>query len=354
MFKKIFRKLFLIISIILFSSPSFAATDKMPIRIVFVLPLSGEWAFLGEGIRDGALLAAENYSSNYFNLELTFEDNGGDLTKSATIATRLLDQEKVDAFVSIISGVGQVLKPLASRKKVINIGICSDQTVADGNYSFINYLTAEQGVEKFLDQFIKTYGENKPLAIFSMNEAGFQKITETLEKDAAAIQIIRKENYNKGDNDFKPIILKTLKDKPEALLVLGLSPEIELIAKQLRSFNKTIPLLSIESFGLAADKSPFEGSWFIDSAMPNEKFQKRFKQKYGREVTIGVGYAHDSVLLIAAAFEKAQTSNREDVIREFQKINRFQGVIGELSVQKDGVIRSEPSVKFIKNGKVVF
>lgn len=322
-------------------------------QIGFVLPLSGEWASLGEGIRDGALLAQQDLGAKGQPVKLTFEDNQGDLTKSVSIGKQLIDVQKVDATVSIISGVGQLLKPMATQAGIINIGICSETEVADGRHSFINYLTAEQGVAKFLQQF----GQAKALGIFALNESGFQRIVAELKKQAGhKLSLVFEDTFDKGTLDFRAMLLRRKSSKPDAWLVLGLSPEIETLVKQARALGIDVPVTSIEGFGLASDKSPFEGAWFIDSAVPNIDFRNRFVQTYGREVTPGVGHAYDSVMLLASAFNSAELKtelDRKKVATVFGHISDFRGVTGNLTVRKDGVIWSDASVKVIKNGKSV-
>ena len=281
-----------------------------------------------------------------------FEDNQGQLAPSVTAAKKLIEIERADALISIISGVGKLLKPLATQANIINFGICSETEVADGKLSFINYLTAEQGVSKYLDHL----GRGKSLGIFALNEAGFQKITEVLKRDAPpAVDLVFVDTFEKGTTDFRPLLVRRSKVHPDALLILGLSPEIETLVTQARLMGITTPVTSIEGFGLASNKSPFEGAWFIDSAVPNGEFRARFSQTYGREVTPGCGHAYDSVMLLADSFGGAvKTGGGIDHAKAaslFRHLHDFSGVTGQLNVQSNGVIWSDASVKVIRNGK---
>jgi ABC-type branched-subunit amino acid transport system substrate-binding protein len=339
-----------------FVAPIPALAEQEQLKIGFILPLSGDLAFLGNGIRDGALLAKEDLRNSGTQIEMIFEDNAGELSPSAVIAAKLIGVQKVDALVSIISGVGKILKPIANKAEVINIGICSDTDVADGKFSFINYLTAEQGVAKYLEEFSRTFGKRNVLGVFALNESGFQKIADELQRKASTHAVIKFiETFDKGMTDFRPLLLRVSTAKPDAFLVLGLSPEIELLVKQARSLRITTPVTSIEGFGLASDKSPFEGSWFIDSAVPNEQFRNRFAKTYGREVTPGVGHSYDSVMLLAQSFKKCSTKlsncHADKAVKEFRRLSEFQGSTGKLYVRPDGVIWSEASVKTIRDGK---
>jgi len=347
-----------IFAAIVFISPLLSPLEASPgspdssLKIGFVLPLSGDWAFLGNGIRDGAILASEDLKAHGVDAKLIFMDNRGELSASSTVATRLIAEEKVNSLVSIISGVGKILKPLAQRASIVNIAICSDTEVADGTHSFINYLTAEQGVAKFIEHFNRALPK-KSLGILSLNESGFDRIINELERQAAGqIAISRIERYNRGTTDFRSLLIRMRRFKPDSLLLLGLSPEIELLARQARELGINIPLTSIESFGLAADKHAFEGSWFIDAAVPSDSFQERFLNRYGREVTAGVGHAYDSVMLLGEAFKAGERSGAS-LSQALTKISDYDGTIGNLSVKKDGVIWSEASVKEIRGGRMV-
>jgi branched-chain amino acid transport system substrate-binding protein len=328
-----------------------AHAETLPLKIGFILPLSGDLAFLGIGIRNGALLAKEDIEKQGGNVDLVFEDNRGDLATSARLGSRFVNSDRVAAVVSIISGVGAVLKPLAAKAQVLHIGICSDPDVADGRFSFVNYLTAEQGVKRYLEHFRASVGVNKSLAVVQLNEAGFERIVKELQRSIDSNpRIVDLQTFNRGSSDFRSLLLRVGKTKPDALLLLGLSPEIELLARQARTLRISTPLTSIESFGLANDKSSFEGAWFIDSAVPSQEFQGRYAATYGSQVTPGVGHAYDTVRMVYSSFVRGESTAR--LAERFRSISDFPGVVGRLQVRSQGVVWSEASVKKILGGEV--
>jgi len=329
----------------------FSVRADFSLKVGFILPLSGEWASLGQGIRDAAVLAQEDLRAEGMHIELFFEDNRGDLATSARLGSTLVTVTKVDALVSILSGVGTLLRPIANRAGVLHIGICSEPEVADGSYSFVNYLTAEQGVAKFLEHYSRAVGSEKSLAILAAQESGFIRIVRALEERARGqVQVGAVELFEKGTTDFRSMLLRVSSKKPGALLILGLSPEIELLAKQARALGITAPFTSIEAFGLANDTAPFEGGWFVDSATPHKEFRERFQRRYGRAVTPGAGHSYDSLRMLAAAF---QADTRTEALQRFRAISDFTGVTGKLTVQPQGVIWSEASLKVIEKGEPV-
>jgi hypothetical protein len=60
-----------------------------------------------------------------------------------------------------------------------------------------------------------------------------------------------------------------------------------------------------------------------------------------------VGHSYDTVQMLAYAF---RADTRGDAIQRFRAISDFLGVTGPLTVQRNGVIWSDASLKVIKNG----
>ncbi len=84
--------------------------------------------------------------------------------------------------------------------------------------------------------------------------------------------------------------------------------------------------------------------------MPSIVFQKKYRERYGREITPGVGHSYDSVLLLA---EAARVSKEQGlhITQALLGISKHDGVVGTVTVRSDGVILSDPSVQVIRDGK---
>jgi ABC-type branched-subunit amino acid transport system substrate-binding protein len=201
--------------------------------------------------------------------------------------------------------------------------------------------------------------QNQPpvrLGIFSLNEAGFNQIVSELQRHIAgkAIQLQFTEFFEPGTRDFRSQVSRSLRLDVDALLILGLSPEIEILARQLKSLRKRAPISSIEAIGLAENKSDFNGAWFIDAAAPTTEFEERFRKSYGREVSPGAAHAYDTVQLIAEAFEAVSVADNKPgpmhVAAYLRSHREFKGVVGSLTVGPDGVIHSRAVVKVVDGG----
>ena len=331
-------------------------TPDLEIKIGFILPLSGDWAFLGTGVRDAALLAKEDFKNSPYKLDIIFEDNAGSLKESATAASRLINVEKVDAIVSIISGVGFLVNPLAEKAKVLNFGLCSNVDVAKGKFNFTNYITTAEGAKAFLQEMKRREPKGSKLALVSLNEEGFNQIIEQVQAQSPKTNtsIVGYETFQPQTRDFRSQLLRIGNRKPDSILLLGLSPEIETFAKQMRDLRYEIPLVSIEAFGLAERKEAFNGSWYVDAASPSDEFQNRFEKIYKKPLTAATGHAYDTIKIIVEAFEKASVKSKpspEKVVETLHRIQEFEGVVGKLVLDKQGIIHSVPVIKEMKGGK---
>ncbi len=341
--------------IAIFPATILAENIRPKLSISLILPLSGEWAFLGEGIVKSAQLAKADLSDDRLNL--VFENNKGSLSESALIANRLIAEGSTDAIITIISGVAQVVKPLAEKSRIIQIGICSDTTVPDARFNFINYVTAKEEVSNYVSYFQSMYGKDASVGIYSLNESGFKRIAEEFKngtkESLLAIKFV--ETYNQGEHDFKPILLRSLSKKPTAILLLGLSPELETLARQLRVYDKQIPLTSIESFGLVKDKQIFKGSWYVDAGQASSSFINKYEEFANVKITPGVVHAYDSIFILHKAFlnfirdgDRDLSSNREEFSAELGKIKNFEGQNGEVALDGKGIFHSGITVREVE------
>ena len=93
-------------------------SEKETIKIGVSIPLSGDVAFLGEGVRDAMLLAKENLGYTKYNYEIIFEDDQFNSTNTLTAVNKLISIDKVSVISSLGSNLGNVVSPIAEENKI--------------------------------------------------------------------------------------------------------------------------------------------------------------------------------------------------------------------------------------------
>jgi len=333
-------------------------TVRATIKIGAILPLTGGGAMMGDSGRKALLLAKEKLSGTKYNYELIFEDDRLDPGMTASAINKLVGIDKVDAVISFSSGSGNVISPITQQNGVIHCGIASDPNVAKGEFNFIHWTPPAAENEVFVRELQKR--GIKKLGILRLNQQGIAAVIDDLKNKIknTDITIVSDQIFNFGERDFKTLILKVKNENPDIIMLMAFSPELEILAKQIKELGVTTPLTSIEMFEFSEQMDLFEGQWYVQAADALESFTSTYRAKFGDDYKPGAPNAYDCFNLIVNAYEKAGTDpsikpDRLSVINILHNTKNFNGALGVLNVDQDGIIWSKAVVRMIKNGKPV-
>lgn len=328
------------------------------IKIGLILPLTGDLAFIGEAGKNAAELALEEVNadaSNTHQYELVIEDDGFDAKRTAGAISKLVSIDKVDVVVSVSTGGGNVVAPIAEENELPHIGLASDVNVAKGKYNFIHWTRPQEEVDVMLAE-LKRRGLTK-VVIMGANDSGFPAITNDLVAKApgAGIEIVRNVEFLPGITDFKTLIAEAKTANPDAYILNAFSPELEILGKQMQDLGVEAPVTSIESFGLSNNPGIFEGEWFVDSAITTGGFNDAYRAKLNKEPGPTSGNIYDAVHLLVRAVEatEKESPTGAEVVEKLNKTEGYSGAFGPLTLGSEGEFISTPSVKVIKDGKPV-
>lgn len=328
--------------------------QKPVIKIGAILPLTGDAGFLGEGIKNGITMAWEYLPKTHFNYQIVFEDDQMDPKKTAVAAQKLIHTDKVDFLISASSGTGNVITPIAEQNKVVHFGIASDAHIADGKYNFIHW-TQPQEEARALAEVLQEKKLHR-IAAFIFNQQGTQAILNKVKEaiQSTDIQIVYTASINPGERDFRIMLNKAKVKKPDVYFLSMLPPEMEILAKQFKELHIEQPLIAIESFGFSSTPEIFNGRWFIDAADMSPEMIEKFQSKYDQTSMAAAGNGYDIIKMIAHVCENSDTKPTSDeAVSALLNIKDFQGAMGKISVDPDGIIQSKASLKEMQNGKPV-
>ena len=345
---KIIIGIVVVVIIILLAVSSGKKADAGPIKIGVILPLSGDLAFLGEPAKKAAELALSNFIDSKNKYELIFEDDQFSSVKAATAANKLISVDKVSAIVSFGSSGGNVVSPLAEKNNVIHFAVASDPRVADGNYNFNHWTPPAEEVRALISE-LKTRNITK-IGLITANQDGMLAIADELRKQVqgTGIQIVNDQKFNVGEKDFRSVIVKLNQNLPEIIVLINFSPELEILAKQIKDGGIKTPLTSIEAFDQTSQPELFNGYWYASASDPSGEFSKMFKEKTGGDPGFGTGNAYDIVSLLITGFEKTKSLNQEKTLEQLYAIKDFKGAMGPLSIGSDGLVLSTATIKTVK------
>jgi len=333
-------------------SVSISSTEKDTVKIGFSIPLTGDIAFIGEGMRDAAILAKEEMGNTKHSYELLFEDDKLDPKIDATVGNKFISIDKVDVIVSAGGGSGGVLSKMADQNGIIHFAVTVEPTVTDGENNFAHW-TSNPDQNTVMANLLKKKGYKRPAAFLNVSLNDYVSIYNDLK---TRVDFVTMEEVQNGQNDFRTAIAKIKQSRPDVIAIVMRNPEMDILTKQIKELGINVPLTCLESFATSKEPELYEGEVFVGGAAPSHNFVDSFRKRFGRDQTIGAANAYDIVKLIITAAENAKTSSKptpDQVSASLKQIKDFDGALGTLRVKPNGRVYSKPTVQMIKNGKVI-
>jgi ABC-type branched-subunit amino acid transport system substrate-binding protein len=250
-----------------------------------------------------------------------------------------------------------VAAPIAQAAGVVHFGIASDPNVAKGEYNFIHSTKPDSEARLWVEE--ATRRGYKRVAILCLQQQGELAIAESVKKYAASegLEIVTQQTFDVGEVDFRTYLMKAGQSEPDIYLALAFSPEVDNLYKQFKEQGIKAEFSGIESLELSSTPALFEGLWYINAADSTDSFREAYKQMFNENPVFGSPNAYDIFNLIVAGYERAGDGvtkpSHAAVAAELAKIQGFQGVLGELNMDPDGIVDSLPVVRMIRNGEPV-
>jgi len=302
-------------------------------------------------------------------LDVVIDDDGGSPEKAATLAARLIDQDKVIAIIAGgTSGNSRAAAPKAQSAKIPLISPSgTDPAVTQvGEYIFrACFVDAFQGevMAKFAANTLKA---KKAAILFDFNSPYGRGLTDYFELSFSKLggQIVGKLSYTQGDVDFKGQLSTIQAAAPDVIYIPGYYGDVAVIAKQARMMGLTQPLLGADGWdapelwqlgGDALNGSYITTHYSVDDPSPAiERFVHEYRLRYGNLLPDAhAALAYDAMRVLADAIARARTTDSGPLRDALAQTKDFAGVTGVISMDanrnavKPAVVLKLMDVKYI-------
>ncbi|MBE9638449.1 ABC transporter substrate-binding protein [Salipiger mangrovisoli] len=328
------------------------ASAAEPIKLGLVAALSGQSAKSGEAITRGIELALDkiNGAGGVLGrpLELVSRDDESNPGKGLVAARELVQREEVAALIGgLDTPVSMAIVPYMNEAKVPFVGPWAAGTPITMNGAEENYVFRVSAVDEYVDEaiteyLISKYGAKKPGMILinnpwgESNEAGLTKALSKRGMEHAGI-----EKFESNDVDVVPQLTRLKEAGADSLfLVANVAPSAQVV-KSLDRMGWDVPIAShwgpaggrfTELAGASGEKVHFIQTFlFTDAAHP---LFAALQEKYPEIETLadvtpatGIANAYDATLLLAAAIEKAGSTEGPAIREAMYQISGVEGVI---------------------------
>jgi len=329
--------------------------EEKVVKIGVSLPLTGNLAFHGEELRNVALMALRDAGKTKYQYKLLFQDDAGEGKKAVVNASRFLSVDRVSALVGYYSAAAKAMLPLAVSYK-IPLFVIAYAAVQDGEYIFNFYQSISTEAEFFVRELVKQ--GYKHVGFISELDEGNRISTQAVEEGLQTLGIkTTREDMPPDVALARNVVTKLLLSNPEIIFVKARSPRLEVIYKNIREQNHTIPVTTLDSFGDVPKPELFEGQWFVSVPENLKTFDEHYTTLYGSSPK-GV-YSQHMYELISFIIAVQENADKKIEAGMFPTVLKKYGdtwhskLFGDLPMRQDGSFEFPVVNKVIIDGQVV-
>ncbi len=325
------------------------------IHIGVIVPLSGQYAFLGESERNAILLAQKELHAD--NITFHFEDDAYDPKKAVSAYQNLKSLHNIDAVIVMGAPSIQSIKPLTDKDNIPLLGM--GVTLVYEKDSVFQLMPSGDTLNVELG---KIYGKTaKKIAIAHSNADLFQ-LSAARFKDGLGAAVQTEDFILPSSNDYRTMVQKIVAANPDAVTVFLPKDDGIKFLKALRVQDRAGQIkivcdfqteIAVKEYTEAIGAERLEGC--ISTNLANtaaDEFKRSYKSAYGSDPQITADFAYDAVGLIQSLASKPTNVWIDELASPAFK---FKGnASGDIFFSADGTrIDLPPTVHIYKSGEFV-
>jgi branched-chain amino acid transport system substrate-binding protein len=337
------------------------------VKIGLIAPMTGDVKTFGESTKNAFDIAVEE-ANRAGKVKITYivADDKNDATEGTNAATKLINQDNVNAIVgSVASKVSIPISEVAQKSKILQISPTStnEKVTIDGvrkDYVFrACFIDPFQGL--VMAKFASGTLGAKTAAI--MYDKGNDYTVGLAENFKAAFEkaggkVISEDSYGKDDVDFSAILTKMAAANPDFLFLPDYYNKVNLIAQQAREKGVKAAFGGGDGWDSAdLDTKAVDGGYYSNHYSPEattpevvewvQKYQAKHNSVPDALATLG----YDATNLLISAIERAGSSDSTAIRDAMTKTDGFKAVSGSISFDPNGNPIKSAVVIQVKDGE---
>lgn len=350
------------------------------IKIGENMELSGAAGGYGNQMNQGIKMAVDqinkdggiNVNGKKKKVQLIIKDNKTSTNTSASVATQLVNNNKVNAIVgTATTNAGTAQIPNITKAAVPAVS----PSATDPNFTLQKsgkvqpyvfracYQNNFQGGigAKFAYNDLKA----RRVAVLYDNSTDYGTGLQKAFKNSFKGKVVDTQAYTEGDKDFNAILTSFKNKKVDAIYVPGYYTEVGLIVKQARQAGIKVPIIGTDGMAdpklaqIAGNKNAhnvyYTTPFSIKASANNpvaKKFMADYEKKYHAEAPTFSALAYDSINMIKQAIEIEKSADSTKIAEGLSKIENFNGVTGDITINKNHDPEKPIAIEQLTNGKV--
>jgi branched-chain amino acid transport system substrate-binding protein len=337
---------------------AFTTCAHADIKIGSVLSITGPASFLGDPEKKTIEMYVADVNAhggiNGQQIKLFIYDDGGDASKARTFATRLVEEDKVDAMLGgSITGSSLAMVPVFEEAGIPFIALAgaAEIVVPVHKWVFKTPHTEPMSCGKIFED-LKKRAFTKIAMISGTDGWGKAMRAECLKMAPQfGITVIKDEIYGAADSDMTPQLTNIKNtDGVQAVINCGFGQGPAIVTRNYRQLGIAAPLY--ESHGvssksyikLAGDASegvrlPAAATLVAEKLPDSDPLKKvamayktNYEKQTGEPVSTFGGHMYDALMILTQAMTRAKSSDKAQVRDEIEKTKGFIGTGGTVNM----------------------
>jgi branched-chain amino acid transport system substrate-binding protein len=350
-----------------------SGSDTGTILVGYYGDLSGRTSSFGQSTKNGVEMAADEINKaggiNGRQIQIIVEDDQGEPNKAATVVTKLINQDKVQALLGeVASSNSLAAAPKAQEARVPMISPSSTNPAVTqvGDYIFrVCFIDPFQGevMAKFAFNNLRA---KRAAILYDFNSDYSRGLQQFFKRSFTQLggQIVSEQSYTQGDRDFSGQLTAIRATTPDVIYVPGYYGEVGVIANQTKQLGIRAPLLGGDGWdsprlwelgGGALNGNYISNHYSVDDPSPAiRKFVADYRARFSILPDALAALGYDSMMVLADAIKRAGTTESAKLRDAIAQTQDFPGVTGLISIDKDRNAVKPAVVLKLQDGKFVY
>ena len=346
------------------AAPAAAPATELVIKIGHVAPTSGASAHLGKDNEMGARMAIEDLNAKGVTIggqkakfELLAEDDAADPKQGTAVAQKLVDAKVQGVIGHLNSGTTIPASQIYNTAGIpqISPSATNPKYTRQGFNTTFRVVADDVHLGGTLGKYAVTELKGKTIAVIDDRTAYGQGVADEFEKavKAAGGSALDRQFTTDKATDFTAILTQIKSKKPDIVFFGGMDSVAGPMMRQMKQLgikakfmggdgicSSELPKLAAGAMAdgqvVCAEAGGVEG----EQKAGMDQFKEKFKTKFNTEVQVYAPYVYDAVMVMAAAMEKAGSSDPAKYLPELAKTDGYKGVTGTIAFDEKGDIKN--------------
>ena len=351
-----------------------AASDKDPIKIGVYLPLTGQNAFGGQLELEGVKLAHQEMPTVLGRpVELVVVDNKSDKVEAANAVKRLIERDKVVAFIGTYgSSLAMAGAEVGEKGAVPGVGTsCTNPLVTQGK----KYYFRACFIDPYQGAAAATYakenlGAKKAAVLMDMTNDYAVGLSNFFTRSFKKLggEVVANLKYSSGDQDFTAQLTELIAKDPDIVFMPAYFAEGAIIMKQARELGAKFRLMGGDAMdnpdtvklGGKAVEGFLHTTFPYDPTMTNmseeaKRFTEAWKKAYpDKDTNVNGALGYNCYFLIMDAIKRAGKAEPEAIAKALAETVELPTALGKLTINETHDAEMPVGIIEYKDGKRMY